>query len=515
MRRSLSVRFVAMVVLFVIVTGVILGVAVTLVGARNATVERTRSLEYAASVVAASLIPVISDHDTAYIEGQLSGILETGASYDIECIRILDGAGVTIAETTDGCSCDEAVASASGGVLSVFTESQVVAVPVEVDGFKVAEVSVQFRPMGLEEAFLQPIQLIVMVLALAMVVSASWGGWMVMRSVVEPVADLRDAATRISNGERGMDLRGDRGDEIGELALALEHMTLQLERQERELLASYDSLQSAFEDKTELAHELEKTMNMRSDFVAVASHEIRSPLAVIRLYSEMLRDDVFGEMDPATAEAVDSIVAAVARLSVIVSNLMDVALLERGLMSLDYTEVPFHDLIESACGDADAIARGKGTTVQLQAKIGEMNIRGDRVRLRQVLDNLLSNALKYSPDGEVIIVRVEAEEEIRVIVEDHGAGIPKEREEVLFELFGRADASDDAKVSGLGLGLPISQRIAAAHGGGIRFEQRSGGPGAVFTLWLPCEGAPKQTAPGVVDVVSSDDTRGAVRHGQG
>ena len=515
MRRSLSVRFVAMVVLFVIITGVTLGVAVTLVGARNAAVERTRSLEYAASVVAASLIPVISDHDPTYIEGQLSGILEIGTNYDIECIRILDGAGVTIAETTHGCTCDEAAASESGGILSVFTEPQVVLVRVEVDGFKVAEVSIQFKPMGLEEAFFQPIQLIVMVLAVAMVISASWGGWMVMRSVVEPVADLRDAATRISNGERAMDLRGDRGDEIGELALALEHMTLRLEGQEQEILASYDSLQSAYEDKSELAQELEKTMSMRSDFVAVASHEIRSPLAVIRLYSEMLRDDVFGDIDPATAEAVDSIVSAVTRLSVIVSNLMDVALLERGLMSLDYTEVPFHDLIESACGDADAIAHSKGTAVQLQDKIPEMNIRGDRVRLRQVLDNLLSNALKYSPDGEVITVRVEVEDELQVIITDRGTGVPKEREEVLFELFGRADASDDAKVSGLGLGLPISQRIAQAHGGGIRFEPRSGGPGAVFILWLPCKGAPKQTAPDVVDVVSADDMRDAAQDDHG
>jgi len=284
---SLSVRFVGLILLFVLVTGLLLGVPVSLVSLRNASEERHRGLEYAAAVVASSLIPVISDQDSERIRAQLQGLMAATTEYDIECSESADSAGVVSAETDEGCSCDDIAAGGPGFVAS-FTEPQVVRVPVEIEGLQVAEVSVQFRPEGLEQAEYEPLSASVIVLALAMIVVSLWGAWVVLRVLVEPIGEVRDAAADIAEGKREISVQGSRTDEIGDLAAALEDMTSQLETQERQLLDSYTTLEGAYQEKDELAQQLEHTMAAKSNFVAVASHELRSPLAVIQLYSEML-----------------------------------------------------------------------------------------------------------------------------------------------------------------------------------------------------------------------------------
>jgi len=303
---------------------------------------------------------------------------------------------------------------------------------------------------------------------------------------VEPIGSLRDAAGRISKGERDVSLDQGRADEIGELARALDAMTGQLQEQEAQIRESYDSLEVAYRQQENLAWRLEQTMGMKSDFVAVASHEIRSPLAVIQLYAEMLEDNEFGETDPKLVEAVGAIVSAVTRLSSIVASLLDVAMLERGLMSLEYSEVALHDVVDQAVEDAKVLGANAGVAVSVEGELSEVTLRGDAVRLRQVLDNLLSNAIKYSePGSEVVVSMTVSADDVDVRVSDNGRGVPKDRIDVLFELFGRGDTADNADVAGLGLGLPIADRIARAHGGAILFAPNPTGKGTVFIVTLP------------------------------
>lgn len=478
----------ALILLVVVLTGLLLGFAVSLVSLRNAAEERRSSLEYAASVVASSLVPLMMDEERERIEAQLQAILETSSGHEIVCIEILDAGGKVIAETNNGCTCDEV--EPVRGLLGVFTHPQVVRVPLAVDGLKVATVSIQFEPVGLERALREPLQITLGILGLAMVVSAMWGGWLMLRTVVEPVEELRDAATRIAQGERHIALDSTRSDEIGQLASALNEMTHQLEQQERQIAASYTSLESAFHEKAELAQSLERAMSVKSDFVAVASHEIRSPLAVIRLYAEMLEGNEFGRLDPELAEAIDAIVSASARLSVIVRGLLDVALLERGVMPLEYAQVQLHEIVREATEDANAVAGETGIHVEIAGELPDILLRGDPVRLRQALDNLLSNAVKFSVAPATVTVELK---DLGVVAEidvaDTGIGVPEDKADVLFELFGRADTSDAAPVSGLGLGLAIADRIARAHGGCIRFRPNPAGKGTVFTVVIPRSGA--------------------------
>jgi len=483
-RYSLSVRYVGLIVLFVVVSGVLLGAVVTLASVRNAAEERFASIEYASSVAAGALMPVVADQDRARIQAQLESIMSTNKGVQMECIEIIDAQGHIIAETEDGCTCD--LVKPSSGLLEVFTKPQVARVPIEVEGIDVAEVSIQFRPVGLSDAVIGPTVMMTTVLLLAMLVAAVWGGWLVMRTIVEPIGSLRDAAGRISRGERDVSLDQGRADEIGELARALDAMTGQLQEQEAQIRESYESLEVAYRQQENLTARLEQTMGMKSDFVAVASHEIRSPLAVIQLYAEMLEDNEFGETDPRLVEAVGAIVSAVTRLSSIVASLLDVAMLERGLMSLEYSEVALHDVVDQAVEDAKVLGASVGVAVRVEGELHEVMLRGDAVRLRQVLDNLLSNAIKYSEAGsEVLVSMTVSADDVDVRVSDSGRGVPKDRIDVLFELFGRGDTADNADVAGLGLGLPIADRIARAHGGAILFAPNPTGKGTVFIVTLP------------------------------
>ncbi|MDH4140238.1 MAG: HAMP domain-containing histidine kinase [Coriobacteriia bacterium] len=499
-RASLRLRYVSLVVAFVVSTGLLLGAAVTLVSLRQAAQERQRSLEYAASAIAASTIPSIADEERDVITARMTSLVEAAHVHDIECISVRDTQGNVIAQTEGEGSCDEVAGNA--GLVDVFTKPQRVVVPIEVDDFVVGSVHVQFRPVGLEQALYEPLGVTALVLAITMVLAALWGGWMVLRTVVEPIGSLKNAASRIARGERALVLADNRRDEIGELATALDDMTRQLGLKEQELLDSYGSLEVAFIEKSELAQRLERNMSRKSDFVAVASHELRSPLAVIQLYSEMLENNEFGDLDPELAGAIDSIVLAVSRLSSIVRGLLDVALLERGLIPLEYAEVPLHDIVEEAVYDASNLASRVDVSVVTKGDVPTHWLRGDRVRLRQALDNLISNAVKYSKrQGVVSVAMRETETEVIVEVVDRGSGVDPEHADALFEPFARGDVQDNSEIPGLGLGLPIADRIVRAHGGAIGFQRNPEGVGSVFTIRLPLAGASEGLAAAAVRIV--------------
>ncbi|MHB9002925.1 MAG: HAMP domain-containing sensor histidine kinase [Coriobacteriia bacterium] len=488
-RRSLSGRYITLILTIIVVTGLILGGAVTIASVRNAASERMASIEYASTVTAAALMPVIADEDPARIRAELNRFADTASGVDIQCIEILDGAGNVLAESSGGCTCDRV--EPSTGLLDIITKPQVSNVPIEIDGMRLATISMQFRPVGLEQAMLRPAITTAVVLLFAMVISALWGGWLVLRSVVEPIGELRDAAESIAEGKREVRLEYVRNDEIGELATSLQAMTDQLQEQERRLLASYVSLETAFQDKAELAERLKHTMQLKSDFVAVASHELGSPLAVMRLFAELLEDGEFGDLDPQLADAVGSIVSATARLSAIVTSLMDVSLLERGLMSLAYSDVALDDVVEQAVEDAALVGGKSGIGVSLITGPTEATVRGDAIRIRQILDNLLSNAIKYSTAPSNVEVSITVEDgTVDIAVADRGRGIDHADPERIFGMFSRGDTADNTLVGGIGLGLPISVRIAQAHGGTLTFEPNPGGTGTVFHLLLPLDGSP-------------------------
>jgi PAS domain S-box-containing protein len=213
------------------------------------------------------------------------------------------------------------------------------------------------------------------------------------------------------------------------------------------------------------------------EFVALIGHELRNPLASLRGYAQLLaRRKSYNEA------AVEVIVEQVDRLNRLIGDLVDASRLERGRLELDCRPT---DLVAVARGAVES-ARGyaEGQAIRLEAPSAMPLGDWDHHRIGQVLQNLLSNALKYAPAGEVAVRIEDLGEAARVSVVDHGPGIPSQSLPRLFQRFYRADDAAASDSAGLGLGLYICRGLVDSHGGRIWVEPTPGG-GATFVVLLP------------------------------
>ena len=238
----------------------------------------------------------------------------------------------------------------------------------------------------------------------------------------------------------------------------------------------------AYEAERRRVEELAQLSQLRSDFVSLVSHELRSPMAAVIGAARTLQD----RWRMLTAEQRESFLALIgdetARLAELVGDVLDTSRIEAGTFSYRFEEVDLGRVVDEAIETAvlaqqevPVVASGHGA---LPA------IRGDRTRLRQVLGNLIENAVKYSPEGgEVRVSAAAANGEVRIAVRDAGPGIPRDHQARIFEKFGRVEVPGASK-PGTGLGLFIARSIAEAHGGSL--DVSSGAePGSTFTLTLP------------------------------
>ncbi|MFN2468680.1 MAG: ATP-binding protein [Gaiellaceae bacterium] len=239
----------------------------------------------------------------------------------------------------------------------------------------------------------------------------------------------------------------------------------------------------AYDAERRRVEELGRLSSLRADLVSLISHELRSPMAAVIGASRTLQQ----RWRELSAEQRDAFLAMIAdetgRLSDLVGDVLDASCIEAGTFGYRFSEVSIAQLVR----DVVASASVGQDEVPVEARIAETlpTVRGDPERLRQVLANLIDNAVKNSPAGQVVEVDAVAEDGVvRVAVTDHGPGIPLQEQTLIFEKFGRAHGGQ-AK-PGTGLGLFIARAIAEAHGGTVRL--RSGpGEGSTFSLELPLD----------------------------
>ncbi|MFC4058931.1 ATP-binding protein [Planomonospora corallina] len=236
---------------------------------------------------------------------------------------------------------------------------------------------------------------------------------------------------------------------------------------------------------------------MKDGLMAMASHELRSPISVIRSYAEMLREA------PELPEEYRTFIEVIDRksdhLQNLVDDLLDLARLESGRVSVDARTVWLTRLVRQAVDEHRATAQAK--RIDLTADLSHhLHVHADPVRLRQVMDNLLSNAIKYTPDGGTVTVTAACDPgtesgrgngcdqggTVTVTVADTGIGIPADQYEQLFSRFFRASTARQAGIKGTGLGLAITRAIVEAHGGTVTAAPREGG-GTAFTVRLPAD----------------------------
>ena len=271
----------------------------------------------------------------------------------------------------------------------------------------------------------------------------------------------------------------------------------QAEAKREQLLAD---LQERGRQLEEAAEQLREMDRLKSQFIANMSHELRTPLNAIIGFSSMLLKGMDGPLTDTQCQDLEAIHKGGKHLLALITDILDISQIWAGKMGLTLGDVALPEIIEDTITTATARIGSKPIELKQSLAPDLPVIQADKTRVRQVLLNLVTNAIKYTERGQVTVSASRDDGFVTISVSDTGIGIPPEYQETIFEEFGRVDSSSTRKVDGLGLGLSISRRLVELHGGRIWVESEVGA-GSTFHFSLPLAhiGVHLANAPGDVD----------------
>jgi PAS domain S-box-containing protein len=276
------------------------------------------------------------------------------------------------------------------------------------------------------------------------------------------------------------------------LELEIQHQQLQeqafeLETQAEEMQAINDELMERGEELERQRAAAEEANHAKSSFLAVMSHELRTPLNAIAGYVQLLEMGIHGPVTQPQLGALDRIGRSQKHLLRLINDVLNLARIESGHVEYMLEDIAVPELLSSVTPMVEPQMQAKGLRLEVEAGV-PMPVRADREKVQQILINLLSNALKFTPEGGRVAVdaRVDPERpgQVFVRVTDTGIGIPPEKQASVFEPFVQVDMSRTRRSEGTGLGLAISRDLARGMGGDLRVRSEEGA-GSTFTLTLP------------------------------
>jgi len=231
--------------------------------------------------------------------------------------------------------------------------------------------------------------------------------------------------------------------------------------------------------------ELEEASRLKSKFLAYLSHELCTPLNIISGFSELMIDEVPGEINQEQKQCLNDIMSSSKHLLSLTNTLRDISKIEFGKMELQLRNIALPSVIESLRSEIMAITEPKKQSLEIEVEEGLPLVRADQTKIRQVFFNLLSNASRFTPGGGKLKIEVVKKNNwCWDSVIDNGIGIKKEDQERIFESFCQLDNPLTKKMDGIGLGLAIVRQIVEKHGGRIWVESEYG-KGSRFTFTLP------------------------------
>ena len=274
----------------------------------------------------------------------------------------------------------------------------------------------------------------------------------------------------------------------------LDRQNSELEQEVKEHEATEAALRQARAEAESLARAAEAANQAKSQFLANMSHELRTPLNAIIGYSEMLQEEAGDGGYEAIVPDLGKIRQAGKQLLTLVDDVLDLSKIEANRMLLDPTRFDLSALLEEVRGTVKPMVDRNGSTLHVEGTSAPIEMVADRKRVVQTLNNLLSNAAKFTKGGRIVLraARDEAEgpPRVRLMVEDEGIGMSPEQQGRLFQPFTQADLSTSRKYGGTGLGLSITKRLVEMMDGTIEMKSELG-KGTVFTVTLPLAPAPK------------------------
>ncbi len=241
-------------------------------------------------------------------------------------------------------------------------------------------------------------------------------------------------------------------------------------------------------ENTRLYHAAQQADRAKSQFISVASHELKIPLTSIRGYADLIRQGTVGPVTEQQVKFLDTIRDNVDRMSNLVSDLADISRIETGRLKVEITEVSLTDCVMETIVGLRPQIEAKLQTLSLDLPDGMPMLLADRARLIQILTNLLSNSNEYTPEGRDLKVPAQVEvESVRVSVQDNGIGLSESDQSKLFLQFFRSDEPAVREEAGWGLGLYVTQRLVELLGGEIGVESEIG-KGSIFWFSIPAAG---------------------------
>jgi signal transduction histidine kinase len=288
-------------------------------------------------------------------------------------------------------------------------------------------------------------------------------GFVLSWSLIGPIQRIDARLAAIASGDFTGHVDVPNRDELGALAANVNRMNDELRR---------------------LYRELEAVSEHKSEFLANMSHELRTPMNAIIGFSQVLRQELFGEINEKQAEYLDDILSSADHLLALINDVLDLSKVEAGQIELEVAPFSLREALESGVVMVRERATDGGVQLALAAAPELDVITADERRIRQVIFNLLTNAVKFTPAGGVVDVRaVQDDGEVRVSVADTGPGIAPEDRELIFEEFRQTEAGIGQR-EGTGLGLALSKRLVELHCGRIWVDSELG-KGSTFVFTLP------------------------------
>ena len=327
---------------------------------------------------------------------------------------------------------------------------------------------------------------LLLVAGLALAVAASL---YVARRMVHPIQAIQRGAEQLAAGKLDEPIIVRTGDELQALAGQFNDMASQLKQSyaglERKVEERTLELSASLEQQTAIMVQLEVANQHKSEFLANMSHELRTPLNAIIGFSEVLGEEMFGDVNPKQAEYLDDINSSGKHLLALINDILDLSKIEAGKMDLELSPLD----METALGDAMTLLRDRATrssvVLELQCPEPIGTWIADVRKFKQIMVNLLSNAVKFTPSGGRVTVRAERlAGEVRIAVSDTGIGIRPEDQVLVFEAFRQATGDHLQKSEGTGLGLALARRFVELHGGRLSLQSEPG-HGSTFTFNLP------------------------------
>jgi signal transduction histidine kinase len=288
-------------------------------------------------------------------------------------------------------------------------------------------------------------------------------GYVISWSLIGPVTEIAARLRRIAEGDFSQRVHVANRDELGALAIGVNRTC---------------------EELGHLYEQLEAASRHKSEFLANTSHELRTPLNAILGYTELVLDDIYGEVPEKIREVLERVQSNGRHLLGLINDVLDLSKIEAGQLELSVGEYSMREVVQTVTAATEALVAEKGlnfnTAIADDLPIGE----GDERRITQVLLNLVGNAIKFTEAGEITIGAGTSDGVFQIAVSDTGPGIAPEDQQVVFDEFRQLDSSSTRTKGGTGLGLAISKRIVELHGGRIWVESELG-KGSTFRFTLP------------------------------